>query len=197
MFDVPVLQLHHPDGQVFRFDPGSLALAFAVTGAPIDSRFETLIEPDDLARWANDVLAVATIRTSGADLDATKRLRAAIWSSVDAVIDGATIPIPDRETINAAAAQPGLVPELTDDGRQAWRHDATASALLSTIARDAIDVVAGPRAARLRRCQARRCAIPFVDTSRPGARLWCLMDRCGNRAKVAAHRRRQRQEEPG
>src|SRR5688572_11219630 len=32
MIDVGPLELHHPDGQVFTFEPGTLALAFAVTG---------------------------------------------------------------------------------------------------------------------------------------------------------------------
>ena len=32
VIDVGALELHHPDGQVFTFEPGSLALAFAVTG---------------------------------------------------------------------------------------------------------------------------------------------------------------------
>ena len=44
-------------------------------------------------------------------------------------------------------------------------------------------VVTGERASRIRRCQGVNCAIPFVDTSRPGTRRWCSMDRCGNREK--------------
>jgi hypothetical protein len=38
-----------------------------------------------------------------------------------------------------------------------------------------------------------RCSLLFVDTSRSGRRRWCSMERCGNRAKVAAHRRRRKE----
>jgi predicted RNA-binding Zn ribbon-like protein len=30
----------------------------------------------------------------------------------------------------------------------------------------------------------------FYDESRAGSRRWCSMQRCGNRAKVRAHRQR-------
>jgi predicted RNA-binding Zn ribbon-like protein len=65
---------------------------------------------------------------------------------------------------------------------------------MSSVARDAIDVFGGPRAARLKRCEGSRCALLFVDTSRSGRRRWCSMERCGNRAKAAAHRRRKKEE---
>ena len=60
MIDVGVLELHHPDGQVVTFEPGSLALAFAVTGpgtydGPL-ALFQTLRRPSDLERWAADVV---------------------------------------------------------------------------------------------------------------------------------------------
>nr|WP_312856528.1 CGNR zinc finger domain-containing protein [Phytoactinopolyspora halotolerans] len=32
----------------------------------------------------------------------------------------------------------------------------------------------------------------LVDTSRPGKRRWCSMQRCGNLAKVRGHRQRSR-----
>ncbi|MDI5982688.1 CGNR zinc finger domain-containing protein, partial [Amycolatopsis magusensis] len=33
-----------------------------------------------------------------------------------------------------------------------------------------------------------------LDTSRPGNRRWCSMQRCGNRNKVKAYRERQAQD---
>jgi predicted RNA-binding Zn ribbon-like protein len=69
-----------------------------------------------------------------------------------------------------------------------------ADAVLSTVARDAIDLFGGPRASRLKRCQGVNCAIPFVDTSRPGTRRWCSMERCGNRAKARIHYHQHRKE---
>ena len=195
MLNGRVLQLHHPDGQVFRFDPGSLAFAFSVTGAPFNSDwFETLREPMDLKRWAADVLGAIGVRATASSVPEAKRLRAAIWNVAEAVIDGRAVPASDRTTLNRFAAPPGLVPRLDPDGARSWEPSAEVSALFSTIARDMIEVGTGPLASRIRRCQGVNCAIPFVDTSRPGTRRWCSMDRCGNRAKVAAHRRRHRHE---
>jgi predicted RNA-binding Zn ribbon-like protein len=195
VLDSGVLQLHHPDGQVFRFDPGSLSFAFSVTGNPFDSeRFETFREPKDLERWAADILGVVGIRATAASVPEAKRLRAAIWNVADAVIDGRAVRAADRSTLNAFAASPSLAPRLDPGGTRSWVPAAAAAALFSTIARDAIEVATGPLASRIKRCEGVNCGIPFVDTSRPGSRRWCSMERCGNRAKVAAHRRRHRQE---
>jgi predicted RNA-binding Zn ribbon-like protein len=189
-----ILRLHHPDGQVFRFDPGSLAFAFSVTGHPFDRRFETLHTPEDLARWAADVLGATRVRATATSVSEAKRLRAAIWGAAEAVIDSRAIPAADRSTLNGFAAAPSLAPRLEPNGERSWAPSAEVSALFSTIARDAIEVATGQLASRIKRCEGVNCAIPFVDTSRPGNRRWCSMDRCGNRAKVAAHRRRHRQE---
>ncbi|SOE86837.1 Conserved protein containing a Zn-ribbon-like motif, possibly RNA-binding [Burkholderia sp. YR290] len=39
-------------------------------------------------------------------------------------------------------------------------------------------------------CEGPRCTLLFVDHTRGHARRWCSMAMCGNRAKVAAHRKR-------
>jgi predicted RNA-binding Zn ribbon-like protein len=194
MLNGGVLRLHHPDGQIFRFDPGSPAFAFSVTGHPFDERFETLHEPKDLEQWAGDVLGATRVRATRSSVSEAKRLRAAIWNAAAAVMDGRAVPTSDRSTLNAFAAAPSLAPRLDPDGTRSWESSAAASALFSSLARDMIEVATGQLASRVKRCEGANCAIPFVDTSRPGSRRWCSMDRCGNRAKVAAHRRRNRQE---
>jgi predicted RNA-binding Zn ribbon-like protein len=123
-----------------------------------------------------------------------KRLRAAVWNVSAAVIDGRAESAGDRSTLNAFAAAPSLVPQFDPDGTRSWVASAPAAALFSSLARDMIEVATGPLASHVKRCEGVNCAIPFVDTSRPGSRRWCSMDRCGNRAKAAAHRRRHRQE---
>ncbi|MFD0786561.1 CGNR zinc finger domain-containing protein [Micromonospora azadirachtae] len=42
----------------------------------------------------------------------------------------------------------------------------------------------------MRECGAHNCHLVFVDTSRPGQRRWCSMERCGNRHKVSSLRAR-------
>jgi predicted RNA-binding Zn ribbon-like protein len=43
---------------------------------------------------------------------------------------------------------------------------------------------------RIRKC--RKCVLHFYDTSKKGTRLWCSMNLCGNRSKVAAYAGRKR-----
>lgn len=195
MIDVGVLQLRHPDGQVFAFEPGSLSMAFAVTGAPIDpARFETLRGAADLATWAATVVGVHGVTASSADLADAKQVRSAIWGCADAVFDGRRPAAADRRVLNDAARPTPITPQLTVAGTSSWRRPVPAAAVLSTVARDAIDLFGGPRAARLKSCQGVNCSMPFVDTSRPGTRRWCSMERCGNRAKARTHYQQHRQE---
>ncbi len=197
MIDVGVLELRHPGGQVFTFEPGSLAPAFAVTGpgthdGPL-APFQTLGQPSDLERWAADVAGVDGLRATDNDLELAVRLQAAIWSVADALIDHRPVPEGDREILNDLAAEPCLVPRLLPGPSRTWVGVSGVRSLLSSVARDAIDLLGGPRAARLKRCEGSRCSLLFVDTSRSGLRRWCSMERCGNRAKVAAHRRRRKE----
>ena len=189
------LQLHHPDGQVFSFEPGSISVAFVVTGAPgHDAWFETLVEPGDLAHWASDVLGATGVAASPTDVVEAKRLRSAIWHAFVAVVGGEAPRQEDRLLLNEVAGWEPLIPRLTRSGTHSWSRETRGRHVLSTVARDAIELVGGPRAARLKLCQGLNCAIPFVDTSRPGNRRWCSMERCGNRAKARAHYHRTREE---
>ena len=99
----------------------------------------------------------------------------------------------DGEVLNELASQPCLVPRLVPGPTRMWLGTHGPLSVLSSVARDAIDVFGGPRGARLKRCEGSRCALLFVDTSRSGRRRWCSMERCGNRSKVAAHRRRRKE----
>jgi predicted RNA-binding Zn ribbon-like protein len=59
---------------------------------------------------------------------------------------------------------------------------------------DAIaDLVTHADLSRLRKCRA--CVLHFYDTSKKGTRIWCSMNICGNRAKVAAFAERKRSAE--
>ncbi|SOD77528.1 Putative stress-induced transcription regulator [Streptomyces sp. 1222.2] len=95
----------------------------------------------------------------------------------------------DLDLVNDAAARPPLAPAIGADGTRGWAPGpATGPQLLSTVARDAVDLLTGPYAQRIRMCAGDRCYLLYVDTSRPGRRRWCSMEHCGNRHKVRAHR---------
>jgi predicted RNA-binding Zn ribbon-like protein len=199
VIDVGPLELHHPDGQIFTFEPGSLSLAFAVTGPGTQDGplavFQTLKRPSDLERWAANVAGAPGLKAKVDDLALAVRLQAAIWSVADALIDRRPVAESARAQLNELAALPSLVPRMLPGPRRTWIAVQGVHSVLSSVARDAIDVLGGPRGARLKRCEGSRCSLLFVDTSRAGRRRWCSMERCGNRSKVAAHRRRRKETE--
>jgi predicted RNA-binding Zn ribbon-like protein len=55
-----------------------------------------------------------------------------------------------------------------------------------------VALLGGEAADRIRQCEGPPCAVLFVDTSRKGQRRWCSMSACGNRAKAAGFRAREK-----
>lgn len=66
----------------------------------------------------------------------------------------------------------------------------TGGQILGAAEAEAINLIGGSATDRLRECAASDCYLLFFDTSRPGNRRWCSMQRCGNRHKVRKHRAR-------
>ncbi|MGW2899202.1 CGNR zinc finger domain-containing protein [Streptomyces sp. NPDC001212] len=65
------------------------------------------------------------------------------------------------------------------------------AALLAAVARDTVELLTDPVArAGLRQCEGDNCPIVYLDTSRGRRRRWCSSEVCGNRERVARHRRR-------
>lgn len=98
----------------------------------------------------------------------------------------------DLDLVNRWATRPVPGPALLlrDDRLASSPAPPDAAALLTTVARDAVDLVTGPLAGRIRECERHDCALLFVDESRGAARRWCSMDICGARSKMSAYRRR-------
>jgi predicted RNA-binding Zn ribbon-like protein len=65
-------------------------------------------------------------------------------------------------------------------------------ALLAPVALSAARLLTEDDPSRVRRCGNPACILYFYDTTRSRTRRWCRMQGCGNRLKVAAHRRRHR-----
>lgn len=175
----------------FHFTAGRLCLDLAATvGERWRRSFDRLRTPEDLGRWLVEAgLSDSAPQVVHDQLEATRALRDAIYRAAKlAGADG--LDPAEVAVINRWAAVPSLAPQLAQDKVVAWVADRPVEAALSTIARDAIDLVSGPLAGRVRECAAPDCALLFVDTSRPGRRRWCSMEACGNRAKTTAYRRR-------
>ncbi|PRX96291.1 CGNR zinc finger domain-containing protein [Allonocardiopsis opalescens] len=189
------LLMHKPEeGVTWRFDPGALPLELMVTGGPgALERFEMLHEPADLASWAalsRLRLDPAGVEVTAGQLDAVRALRAALWRLAPDLAHGRPADPEATAVLNRAAEGAPLVPQIGPDGGARWARPADGGQILSTMARDAVELFTGPLAGRVRECAAHDCPLVFVDASRPGRRRWCAMERCGNRAKVRALRAR-------
>ena len=186
--------LNDPKGGSFRFDAGAVCLDFAHTGGEGPyAVFETLHEPADLAGWLAQppLAAVLTVPVTAHELAAAKALRQAMWDAAHARAARRPLPTGSMSIINRAAAAAPLVPELAADGTTAgWAAPVRATQVLSTLAREVIELLSGPLSGRIRECASDDCPLVFVDSSRPGARRWCAMERCGNRHKLRALRAR-------
>ncbi|MEU7001416.1 ABATE domain-containing protein [Nonomuraea sp. NPDC046570] len=184
MDDASGVLLTGRDGQAFRFDAGTLCLEFLLSGAVPE--WEQLHSPQDLADWIplTRLGVTGRITVTETELTSAKRLRAAIQQLAES---GATA---DLAALNEMASAPPPAPVIGADRKRGWAYPVTGAQFLSAVARDAIELFSGPRAGRVRMCAGERCALLFLDTSRPGARRWCSMDRCGNRQKLRTRRDR-------
>jgi predicted RNA-binding Zn ribbon-like protein len=185
---VPVEEL------AFRWRGGRLSVNFTATvGERWNGRFERLREPADLVRWFHEAgLTDAFVAVTLARLRHARQLREALYRLFIAVRTAAAPQAGDLAVVNRWATRPMPGPALVLRGDRLASSPAASDAtvLLTAVARDAVDLVTGPLASRIRECDRHDCGLLFVDESRAAARRWCSMDACGARSKMSAYRRR-------
>ena len=133
-------------------------------------------------------------RTAQAELLATQAVRSAI---LRLLLDAGGGAAEDRALLarEFEGAQRAIAVELCDGALLLRpRRDGTwLDTLRLMAAASASALLASPQASNVRRCaDARRCGRLFVDTTRNRSRRYCLSGECGNRARQAAFRARQR-----
>ena len=165
------------------FDSGALSLDFG------QSPVETV---DELGAWLRERFDRLGDDTSERDLVDALALRAAVNRLARAQVEAAEAQADDVDTVNLFAATPDIPPALDGGHRQAGRSSWRTGQALSTIARDAVQLLAANTEGRIRECGADDCDLVFYDESRTNNRRWCSMQRCGNRAKVRAFREKAR-----
>ncbi|MFF1608310.1 CGNR zinc finger domain-containing protein [Amycolatopsis sp. NPDC058278] len=176
------------DKQGFRFHGGRPSVDFTATVGMRwqDGGFERLTDPAALGRWFTEAgLTPADPACTPADLAAARELREAVHRLMLGRLSEE-----DLATVNRWAAQPPPVTALhvTPAGLRAQRVSANVPSLLGLIAVDAVAVLGGADAARVRECANPECSLLFLDTSRAGARRWCSMSACGSRDKMQRYR---------
>jgi predicted RNA-binding Zn ribbon-like protein len=172
------------------FVSGDLVLDLAGTRAkrrgPVR---EGLLEPSDLAHWiAQAGLVTEPVRVDGPTFAEALRLREALYRMALAAMARTPFAAEDCDLVNAHAARPGVRRALDPSG--AVVRAGGARAALADLARAGIDLVSGERAKLIKECDWADCTRLFLDLSARGARRWCDMAQCGNRAKVGAFRAR-------
>jgi len=179
----------------FTFLAGHPALDLSATlaGRLKPQARELLAGPADVARWLVQAqLAEAPPPVTAADVERARQLRECIYALALARVRGERAPTAARSQLNAFAAARSAVPQLAAGGRLSV--SGSARDFLASVARGAVRLLGSDQAASIRQCEGPTCARLFIDASRTGERRWCSMSGCGNKAKVAQFRRRQRQQ---
>ncbi|MFF5444403.1 CGNR zinc finger domain-containing protein [Streptomyces sp. NPDC012888] len=177
------------------FDSGRVCLDLVATAGPP----EGLRDGAALRLWLTGAGLVpygTPLGGLGADWPAAFRdLRADLRTLVRAELGGSRPEEPALERVNAAAAgpPPGLCAVRGQEGRLVRELSGRVdrAALLAAVARDAVELLTAPAdLALLRACEGDGCTRIYLDTSRGRRRRWCSSELCGNRERVARHRRR-------
>lgn len=195
-----------------RFDGGRVCLDLAATDEYGQAVSEELRDTAELTRWlygAGLVPPATAIPVESEWLPHFHELRGLLRRLVACEVDGVVASPDDVAALNrfarpappAPAAVPAVHPQAPAGAHAdpAWAVTLskrlavppTWESLASAVARDAVDLLTDPDARdRLRRCEGERCARVYLDTSRGRRRRWCSSELCGNRERVARHRRR-------
>lgn len=157
---------------------------------------DLLESPAALAAWlrAQSQRLAWSGPVSHADLLAVQGLRTALTSLMNARREGTYPSAAALRKLNAALTTPSTTARLAWAGAGPKLVHPTAASrrdvLLHALAADAVSVLTGPAASRLRVCAHPDCVLQFVALN--ARRRWCSDAVCGNRARVARHYQRQR-----
>ncbi|CAG6397550.1 CGNR zinc finger domain-containing protein [Streptomyces cocklensis] len=180
-----------------RFDGGRVCLDLVATrvARPVGERLDRV---ERVVEWVYGAGLVPPGTPVDADpgwAQGLKDLRTLLEALVSAQLDGTPHPPEAVARLNgfARAAPPAPQAVAGEDGTlaRALAVPPDGAGLLAAVARDAVDLFTDPVArSQLRRCEGENCALVYLDTSRGRRRRWCSSEVCGNRERVARHRRR-------
>ncbi|MEU0370551.1 ABATE domain-containing protein [Streptomyces sp. NPDC006283] len=195
----------------WRFDSGRICLDLVATAPDADRHTdgpEPFADPKGLAHWlAAAGLLPADPRPADTGLFGTRPAPVdGTWVAgfvelrdcIDRLVRGGPQGARAEQALailnsRAQGAPPGIRAVRDEDGGlvRALCSAPECSALLAVVARDAVDLLTDPVArSRLRQCEGDNCRRVYLDTSRGRRRRWCSSEVCGNRERVARHRRK-------
>lgn len=173
---------------------GRLCLDFIATKGEWEGRqFERIVDSDHWLCWLGKARVAAPPAVTEADLREMVELREHAYRIVRSRAASEPVPKDSLAVLNRFAMISPPPPQINEDGREIKR-DVTQrpDEVLSIIARDLINLLAGPLHDRIRKCAEPTCEFYFADSSRPGRRRWCTS--CGAAAASARYRDRRNRE---
>ncbi|MGW2492253.1 CGNR zinc finger domain-containing protein [Streptomyces sp. NPDC001606] len=178
-----------------RFDAGRICLDLLATDHPV----ERLDGVGALRAW----IAGAGLVPAGTSLEHAGPGWVGEFRALREQVGRLVRPVPEEEAsyesalgyVNAAARAATPVPCAVRRCDGSLGRELAAppgcAALLALLARDAVELLTDPVArAAVRQCAGDACPLVYLDTSRGRRRRWCSSEVCGNRERVARHRRR-------
>jgi predicted RNA-binding Zn ribbon-like protein len=181
-----------PMDQEFRTGYGRDWLDFAITlvGRYEDAPVDLVASPARLRAWLLQWGLAPTGTVTHEDVEVARTLREALHGLARASAGGAPAAPSDVRVVDELLSYDGPVRLRRSEAGLTTRRPRTTGEALARLARQAVDDLTGPNAARLRTCGDEECSGIFVDPT--GRRRWCSDERCGVKARVRAHRARAR-----
>jgi len=168
----------------------------AIDGTPN----EHLASPEAVSAWFAERGLVHADSLTATDRDVARvhALRAAIREVADAVVEGREPRRSALDRVNRALRARAATELVVGPDGVGVGHRHVGDPLddaLGQVTAPLVRELSSGHPERLRVCANDMCRWVFYDESRAGRRRWCDMTTCGNRAKAARHRARQRSAE--
>ncbi|TQS43688.1 CGNR zinc finger domain-containing protein [Cryptosporangium phraense] len=144
-----------------------------------DGPHDLLELPGGLGAWLTSAGLTGTVPDSPETLDALRQTRAALTSA-------------DPEALNETLRHGRLRRQLGANGPETVVETDTPAWLAAWRAAEHYLRLLEENPSRIRTCANPDCSLRFYDVSKSGARRWCSMSACGNRAKSRTHYTRHR-----
>lgn len=189
--DQPAARHDHEVGLHDTFD--FLNTSELANGAPVD-HLET---PGQAVHWLAErgLIHSEGIEARDRELDRVRAVRAALREVADAVVEERPPATTALDVVNEAIRSRAVTELVAGPDGIGIGHRHVGDPIDDALARLAdplIHELAAGHPDRIRICGNDECRWVFYDESRAGRRRWCDMASCGNRAKAARHRARQR-----
>lgn len=158
-----------------------------------DGWIDFLADAEAATQWCQAAIAAAP-GVGPAQVPDLRRLRDAVRTLLESALSGDRPGQRVVDLVNRAAAAAPAFPQLDWPGVRTVRLSDGLPGTLAQLAAEAIALVTGPDAGRLRRCTAPGCAMLYLKQH--PRRAWCNPS-CGQRVRQARYYRRHRGQRVG